>query len=140
MFSFQSNAAAFGRAAAIVGDGGHVTDHGDLQAGCLQGADGALTAGTGALNVDLNGLHAMLDGGLGSDLSSALRSVRSALTGATEVQRTSAAPGNGVALGVGDGHDGIVKGALDVSSTGADILAAVALLAAMSQFLLTSSC
>ena len=123
MFSFQSNAAAFGRAAAIVGDGGHVTDHGDLQAGCLQGADSALTAGTGALNVDLNGLHAMLDGGLGSDLSSALRSVRSALTGATEVQRTSAAPGNGVALGVGDGHDGIVKGALDVSSTGADILA-----------------
>lgn len=47
MFSFQSNAAAFGRAAAIVGDGGHVTDHGDLQAGCLQGADSALTAGTG---------------------------------------------------------------------------------------------
>ena len=65
----------------------------------------------------------MLDGGLGSDLSSALRSVRGALAGATEVQCTSAAPGNGVALSIGDGHDGIVESALDVSSTGADILA-----------------
>lgn len=132
-----------------MGDGSHVLDQGDFQAGSLQRTNSGLTASAGALDVDLNGLHAMLDGGLGSDLSSALRSVRSALTGATEVQRTSAAPGNGVALGVGDGHDGIVKGALDVSSTGADILAlfflvrvfaAVALLAAMSQFLLTSFC
>ena len=35
MFSFQSDAAALRRAAAVVGDGGHVADHGDLQAGGL---------------------------------------------------------------------------------------------------------
>ena len=45
-----------GGAAAVVGDRGDVADHRDLQAGGLQGADGAFTSGTGALDVDLNGL------------------------------------------------------------------------------------
>src|SRR5699024_9469530 len=122
-FSFRSNAATLGGAAAVVGNRGDIADHGDLQAGSLQGTDRALTSGTGALDIALNGLHAMLHRGLGSNFGSALRGRRSALTRAAEVQRTSACPGNGVALGIGNGDDGVVERALNMSSAGTDIFA-----------------
>ena len=48
-----------------------------------------------------------------SGFSGRLSSVRSALAGTAEIQSARAAPGNGVALGIGNGDDGVVKRALE---------------------------
>ena len=53
-------------------NGSHVLDHNDFQASGLEGADSGLTALTGALDIDLNGLQAILLGSIGGSLSSAL--------------------------------------------------------------------
>src|SRR5918992_2408406 len=60
-----SDAAPLGGAAAVVGDGGHVMDALDLQAGGLQGADCRLTAGARALDVDVDLADAVLLGSAG---------------------------------------------------------------------------
>ena len=54
-------------------NGGHVLDHLDLQAASLQGTDGSLTTGAGALDEDFDRLQAVLHGRLGSRLSGGLR-------------------------------------------------------------------
>ena len=51
-----------------MGDGSDVLDHGHFQAHGLQGADGGLTTLARTLHEDLNGLQAMLHGGLGGGL------------------------------------------------------------------------
>ena len=54
-------------------NGGHVLDHGNLQAGSLQRTNRRLASGTGALDVHFNGLQAMLHGRLGRSFGSHLR-------------------------------------------------------------------
>ena len=49
-----------GRTAAVVRDRGYVLDHRNLEAGSLQCTDRSLTAGTRALNINLNRLQACL--------------------------------------------------------------------------------
>ena len=88
-----------------MGDGGHVFDHRDFQSGGLQGTDCGFTAGTGALNVNLNGLQAMLHSGLGSGLSSRLSSEGSGLAGTAEAQLTGRSPRQSITLQIGDGDD-----------------------------------
>ena len=106
-----------------MGDGSHVLDQGDFQAGSLQRTDSGLTASAGALDVNFNSLHAMLDCNLGCGLSSRLSCKRGALTAAAEVQGARGAPGHCIALQVGDGDDGIVEGRLDMSLTSSNVLA-----------------
>ena len=61
--------------AAIVGDGSHVLDQGDFQTGSLQRTDSGLAASAGALDVNFNSLHAVLDRSLSCGLGSGLRCV-----------------------------------------------------------------
>ena len=56
-------------------NGSHVLDHHDFQTSGLQGADSGLTTLTGALNIDLNGLQAVLLSSSGSGLGCGLKSV-----------------------------------------------------------------
>ena len=106
-----------------MGDGSHVLDEGDFQTGGLKRTDSGLTASAGALDVDLNGLHAMLDSDLGSSLGCRLSCKRSALAAAAEVQGAGGAPGHCITLQVGDSNDSIVEGRLDVSLTSSNVLA-----------------
>ena len=84
-------------------NGSHVLDHHDFQTSGLQGADSGLTTLTGALNIDLNGLQAVLLSSSGSGLGCGLSCEGSGLTGTTEAQTTGGSPGQGVAFQVGDG-------------------------------------
>ena len=118
-----------------MGDGSHVLDQGDFQAGSLQRTNSGLTASAGALDVDLNGLHAMLDSNLSCGLSSRLGCKRSALAAAAEVQGAGGAPGHCITLQVGDGNNSIVEGRLDMSLTSSNVLALFALHADISALL-----
>ena len=68
----MSDATALGRAAAVVGDRGHVADERHAETGGLERAEGALTTGAGALHEHGHGAHAVILGGtrrlLGRDL------------------------------------------------------------------------
>src|SRR4051794_21596711 len=64
----RSDAAALGRAAAVVRLGRDVLDRADLEAGRLQRADRGLPAGAGALDEDVDLLHAVLLRPTGSGL------------------------------------------------------------------------
>ena len=97
-------------------NGGDVLNHNNFQASGLEGADSGLTTLTGALDVDLNGLQAVLLGSIGGSLSSALCGKGSGLTGATEAQTAGGSPGQSVTLQVGDGHHGVVERGADMSS------------------------
>ena len=67
-----------------MGDGGHVFDQGDLKPCGLQRADGGFSSLAGALNENLNGLHAVLHSELRGGFGSSLRGKRRALSGTAE--------------------------------------------------------
>ena len=117
---------SLGRAAAIVRNRSNILDHVNFQTSCLQCADCSLTAGARALNINFNCLQAMLHSSLGSSLSCGLSSKRSALSGTAEAQTTSAGPGEGVTVGIGNGDNCVVKGGLDMRSAALDVLALTA--------------
>ena len=85
-----------------MGDGRNVLDHGDLKAGGLQGADGGLAPGAGALDVDVYGLEAILLGMGGGGLRGRLGGKRRGLLAAAETKSARGSPGQGVAVCVGD--------------------------------------
>ena len=62
---------------AVVGDGGHVLDHLDLEACGLKSADSGFTSRAGSLYIDFDSLQAMLHSCLRCGLSSGLSSERS---------------------------------------------------------------
>src|SRR5215211_1475217 len=117
-----SDAAPLGRAAAVVGDGGDVLDALDLQAGRLQGADGRLPAGTGALDEHVDSADAVLLGSPGGLLGRQLGRERGRLARALEPDVARRRPRDRVALGVGDGHDRVVEAGLDVGVGVRDVL------------------
>ena len=65
----------------------------------------------------------MLHRSLGSGLSRGLGSERSGLLGTTEAQSAGGSPGQGVAVGVGHGDHGVVKGRADMHGALFDRLA-----------------
>src|SRR5699024_4228303 len=97
-----------------------------VQAGSLQGADGGLAAGARALYVDFDALHAVLHRQAGRGLSGGLGGERSRFPGTAEAQLARAGPGYRVALGIGDGDDGVVERRLDMGGAALDILALAA--------------
>ena len=103
-------------------NGCNVFDHVDFQTRGLQAADGGLTPGTGALDIDLDSLEAKLHGGLCGGLSSHLSGKGRGLLASTEAQAAGAGPAEGVAVGVGQGNDGIVKGRTDMRGATLDKL------------------
>ena len=74
--SESSDAAALGRAHAIVRDRGHVADRGDLEADRLQRAQRRFAARSGALHLDLERADAMLGGLLAGILGGDLGGIR----------------------------------------------------------------
>ena len=99
-----------------MGNGGHVLDEGDFQAHGLQGADGGLTTGAGALDVHLHGLQPVLHGGLCSRLGGGLSGEGSGFTGTTEAQAARGGPAQGVAAHIGHSDHGVVEGGADMNN------------------------
>src|SRR5687768_6686899 len=98
----NSDPAALGGAAAVVGDRGDVADERHLEAGGLEGAERALPAGAGAGDEDGDGAHAVLLGTARRLLRRELRGEGGRLARALEAARAGARPGHGVAIDVGD--------------------------------------
>jgi len=119
-----------------VGNGRHVLDHVHIQTGGLQRTDSSLTAGTGAFDINFNRAQTVFHSGLGSGLSSHLRSERRRLFAAAETQTTRARPGKSISLDVGDGHDGIVERRTDMGSAALNELAFTAFTRSLLQLLL----
>src|SRR5690606_23759806 len=118
----RSAAARLGGPAAVVRLGGDVLDRADLEAGRLERADRGLTARAGALDEDVDLLHAVLlrtaRGGLGGELGSEGRRLARAL----EADLARRGPRDHSAGGVGDRDDRVVERALDVRVTVRDVL------------------
>src|SRR5262245_32522172 len=116
-----SDAALLGGAAAVVRQRGDVLDHLDGQSGGLQGGDGRLAAAARPLDPDLDLLDAELGGLLGALLGGALGGERRALAAALEADGAGRGVAERVAVGVGDGADGVVERRLDVGHAPADV-------------------
>src|ERR671912_2680330 len=104
-YGARSDAAALGRAAAVVRLGGDVRDRADLEADGLDRADRGLTARARALDEDVDLAHAVLLGPAARGLSSLLRGVGRGLARALEADLAGAGPRDHVALWVGDRDD-----------------------------------
>src|SRR5689334_17473663 len=105
-----SDATALARTAAVVRQRRDVLDRLDVEPRLLQGADGRLAAGPGALDADLDLFDAELRRLLRGPLGRALRGERRALTRALVSDGAGARPTEGVALRVGDRDDRVVEG------------------------------
>src|SRR5256712_392962 len=111
-----------GGPAAVVRDGRDVRDRRDLETRRLQGTDGGLAAGSRALDEDLDLLEAVLHGAAGRRFGGDLGGKGRALARPLEALAAGAAPGEHVALGIGQRHDGVVEGRLDVRLADDDVL------------------
>ena len=105
----SSDAAAFARAAAVVGHRRHVDDRGDFQADGLEGPDGGVAAEARTADADLDVLQAVGHGIAGGVLGDDLGGVRRRLARAAEVAFAGTRPGDDVALEVGHGDDRVVE-------------------------------
>src|ERR1700754_1937701 len=121
-YSLSLDPAPLGRAAAVVRLRGDVGDGADLEAGGLQRTDRRLTSGAGALDEDVDLLHAVLGGLAGAVLGGHLGGERRGLARALETDVPRGRPRDHGAGGVGDRHDGVVEGALDVRVAVRDVL------------------
>src|SRR5690606_37316329 len=119
----RSHAVLLAGAAAVVRDRGVVLDGGDADAGGDDALDGGLAAGAGALDPDLDLGHAHLAALLAALLAGAGGGEGGRLAGALEADGAGRVPGEGLAVGVGDGHQGVVLRRLDVEDAADDVLA-----------------
>src|SRR3954453_9616289 len=122
LVSDRSDPAALLGAATVVRLRRHVLDLTHLEARGLQGADRGLATGARALHEDVDLAHAVLLGLARSVLRSHLRRERRGLAGALEPDVAGRGPADHVARGVGDRHDRVVEGALDVRRAVGDVL------------------
>src|SRR3954451_17559850 len=120
--SLPSDPAPLGRPAAVVGLRGDVGDGADLEAGGGEGTDRGLAARTPAPHEDVDLLHAVLLRLAGAVLGGHLRRERRRLARALEPDVPGRGPADHVALRVGDRHDRVVEGALDVRLAVRDVL------------------
>src|SRR6266567_4517876 len=120
---FRSHPPPLRRPHSVVRDRGDVADAGDGEAHRLQRPERAFAARSGALDLDLERAHAVLDGLLARVLGGDLRRIRGRLAAALEAHHPGRAPGDGVALRVGDGDHGVVEAGVHVGDAGGDVLA-----------------
>src|SRR6195256_3072298 len=106
--------ALLGWTAAIVRNGCHVRDAGDLQSAIVERAHRRLTPRSGSPDAHFHVLHAVLLGGDTGLLGRHLRRERSSLARATEAAAPGGRPGKRVALPIGDGDDRVVEGGMHV--------------------------
>src|SRR5215212_6314403 len=117
-----SDAAALGRAAAVVRGRGDVLDGADLEADRTQRPDRGLTTGARALDEDVDLLHAVVHRPAPGGLGGHLRGERGGLARALEADGARRGPRDHRPGGVGDGDDGVVERALDVGFALSDVL------------------
>src|SRR5215212_5391949 len=117
-----SDAAALGRAAAVVRRRGHVLDGADLEADRTQRPDRGLAARARALDEDVDLLHAVVHRPTAGGLGGHLRGERRGLARALEADGAGRGPRDHRTGRVGDGDDGVVERALDVSLALGDVL------------------
>src|SRR5574343_994506 len=119
----DSDAAALLGAAAVVRDRGDVRDRVDADAQRSQGTHRRLTAGARALDAHVQVLDALFLRGTAGVLGSHLGSEGGRLARALEALTTRRSPGQGAALTVGDGDDGVVERSVHVSDAVSNVLA-----------------
>src|SRR6266581_1201318 len=124
--------------AAVVRNRRDVGDRRDLETRRLQGADGGLAAGSRALDEDLDLLEAVLHRAARRRFGRDLGGKGRALARPLETLAAGAAPGEDVALGVGQRYDGVVEGGLDMRLAHDDVLLLAA--AGADDFLLRHDC
>src|SRR5438309_1890320 len=113
----------FARPHPVVRDRGHVADGGDGEAHRLQRPERAFAAGSRPLDLDLERADAVIGGLLARVLGRDLRGIGRRLAAALEAHHSGRAPGDGVALRVGDGDHGVVEAGVHVGDAGRDVLA-----------------
>src|SRR5918997_3367855 len=121
-YSLPLDPAPLGRTAAVVRLRGDVGDRADLEAGGLQRTDRGLPAGAGTLHEHVDLLHAVLGGLAGGVLGGHLGGERRGLARALETDVAGGGPRDHRTGRVGDRHDRVVEGALDVRVTVRDVL------------------
>src|SRR5690606_35550170 len=102
------------RTAPVVRDRRHVDDVGDLVTDVVQRTNGGLTTRTRALDADFQRLDAVVERSTAGLLGGDLGSERGRLARTAEAGATGGRPRQGVALAVGDGHDGVVERSMDM--------------------------
>src|SRR5205823_6122871 len=105
------------------------------QAGCLQRGNRRFAAGAGPLYPDLNCLHTELGRLVRTGLGGALIGERSTLAAALETNGARRGEAERVAVGVGDGHDGVVERRRDMGDAATNISPSLAFLALSHLFL-----
>jgi hypothetical protein len=85
--------------------------------------DGLLAACAGTFHLDFDFHDAVLAGVLGGLFGGAAGGEGSALASALEADGAGGCPGEGFAVGVGDGDHGVIEGRLDVSNAAGDAFA-----------------
>src|SRR3954454_2140386 len=118
----RSDAAALRRTTAVVRRGGHVLDGADLEADRTQRPDRRLAARARALDEHVDLLHAVVHRSTSGGLGGHLGGERCGLARALETDGAGRGPRDHRARRVGDGHDGVVERALDVSLALGDVL------------------
>src|SRR5690606_34540386 len=119
---YCSDAAALGRAAAVVRLRRHVLDRAHLEAGGLQRADRGLAARARALDEHVDLLDTVLLGLAGSGLRGHAGGVRGGLARALEAHAARGRPADDGARRVGDRDDRVVERRLDVGVAQRDVL------------------
>src|SRR5712691_5952436 len=117
------DAPLLGRAAAVVRNGCAIDDGDYLEPGRLKRTDGCFTSSAWTADKDADLAHAVLHGFARRGVSGQPSGVGRALARALEAGRARGAPGQHVAVRIGDGDDRIVEAALDVGDSARHVLA-----------------
>src|SRR3712207_5062552 len=123
---YLSDPTTLRRAAPVVRLRRDIRDLPDLEARRLQRTDGGFPAGAGALDEHVDLAHAVFHGPTRGGLGGQLRGERGRLARALEAHLARRGPGDDSTGRVGDRHDGVVEGALDVRLPVGDVLAFLA--------------
>src|SRR4029078_3933783 len=101
-----SDAALFGRTAAVVGDGSDVADNGEIEPDGLESADGGFAASAGTRDDDFDFLEAVTHGLAGRVLRDHLGGVGGTFARAFKPDFAGARPSHHVSFDVGDRYGG----------------------------------
>ena len=101
---------------------GHILDHLDIETCRLDSTDSGFTPGTRPPNTEINLFHTHLLDGCRAYLSSSLSGKGRALTAALVTHGTTRLPCKGLSILIGNRHEGIIKGRLDMDDPLDDIL------------------
>src|SRR6476660_6208218 len=105
-----------------MGHRSHIGDRRDADTQCAQGAHRGLTARTRTLDVNIEVLDALVNGGAARHFRGHLSSEWSGLARALEALATGRCPRQSVALTVSDRDDGVVERGVHVGNTVGNVL------------------